>query len=278
MIRVPGHGRRRPSSPVRRLAGPLVAVAVLASATPAVAATSSAISPAPALAATTSAARVGAETPADPPSRTADPTVVLLTPVAVRTAPERDAPRVTTIAARRPITGVRTVLPVVRRTTDATGRRWLRVRLPGRVLGSPAPPPQGWILEQGTRSGVHPWRIVVDVEARRVTVFRDRVRLRSFRAVVGTAETPTPRGRFFVEENVRIPSDRTGGPFALATSARSSVLQEFDGGPGQIALHGRDGIGGRLGTAVSHGCVRLADREIAWIADRVAPGALITFE
>ena len=29
-----------------------------------------------------------------------------------------------------------------------------------------------------------------------------------------------------------------GGPYALATSARSNVLQEFEGGPGQIALHG----------------------------------------
>jgi Ice-binding-like len=34
-----------------------------------------------------------------------------------------------------------------------------------------------------------------------------------------------------------------GGPYALATSDRSDVLQEFDGGPGQIALHGLDNLG-----------------------------------
>jgi len=36
-------------------------------------------------------------------------------------------------------------------------------------------------------------------------------------------------------------------PFAL--SARSDVLHEFDGGSGQIALHGLDHVGGVLGTA-----------------------------
>jgi lipoprotein-anchoring transpeptidase ErfK/SrfK len=68
----------------------------------------------------------------------------------------------------------------------------------------------------------------------------------------------------------------SGAPFALATSARSSVLQEFDGGPGQIALHGRGHVGGRLGTAVSHGCVRLDNRAIAWLAARIAPGVPVT--
>jgi len=40
-----------------------------------------------------------------------------------------------------------------------------------------------------------------------------------------------------------MPVSEPGGPFALALSARSNVLQEFDGGPGQIAIYGRDGPG-----------------------------------
>ena len=40
----------------------------------------------------------------------------------------------------------------------------------------------------------------------------------------------------FVEEGVRLSGSASGGPFALATSARSEVLQEFEGGPGQIAV------------------------------------------
>jgi lipoprotein-anchoring transpeptidase ErfK/SrfK len=68
----------------------------------------------------------------------------------------------------------------------------------------------------------------------------------------------------------------SGAPFALATSARSSVLQEFDGGPGQIALHGVGNLPGRMGTAASHGCIRLGDRAITWLARRIGAGVLVT--
>jgi lipoprotein-anchoring transpeptidase ErfK/SrfK len=67
-----------------------------------------------------------------------------------------------------------------------------------------------------------------------------------------------------------------GGPFALALSARSNALQEFEGGPGQIALHGRDNLGGTLGAAESHGCVRLATADIDWLSTRIGPGTPVT--
>jgi lipoprotein-anchoring transpeptidase ErfK/SrfK len=67
-----------------------------------------------------------------------------------------------------------------------------------------------------------------------------------------------------------------GGPFALALSARSNVLQEFEGGPGQIAIHGVENLGGTPGTAVSHGCVRLANGIVRWLAARVGPGVPVT--
>ena len=81
---------------------------------------------------------------------------------------------------------------------------------------------------------------------------------RRFRGVVGKPSTPTPRGRVLHRGGPRALLRRPGGPFALATSARSNVLQEFEGGPGQIALHGTNNLSGALGTAVSHGCIRLS--------------------
>jgi len=67
-----------------------------------------------------------------------------------------------------------------------------------------------------------------------------------------------------------------GHPFVLALSARSNVLQEFAGGPGQIAMHGVANIGGSPGTAVSHGCVRLTNRRIRWMAARIGSGVPVT--
>jgi lipoprotein-anchoring transpeptidase ErfK/SrfK len=93
---------------------------------------------------------------------------------------------------------------------------------------------------------------------------------------VGKPSTPTPRGRFFIEEPVALSSRDAGGPFALATSARSNVLQEFEGGPGQIALHGTDNLSGAPGTAVSHGCVRLSTSAITWLAGHVGAGVPLT--
>ena len=202
--------------------------------------------------------------------------VALFSTRGVRDRPNAHAKVVASVTAKRPITDERTVLPVLAQTIDNHGRAWLRVRLPGRALGANPPPNTGWINASNTLISTTAWHIVVDLGGRRVLVYRDGRRVRSYPAIVGKPSTPTPTGEYFVEENVRLSAGQPGGPFALATSDRSNVLQEFDGGPGQIAIHGLDNIGGQLGTAISHGCVRLADSAVSWLAARIAPGVPIT--
>ncbi len=182
-------------------------------------------------------------------------------------APSGSSPQVAFVAARRPITGERTTLPVIGSFTATDAKRWLKVMLPGRPNGS-----TGWIVQAGTRRLATGWRILVDLGARRLTVYRDGRRVETMQAVVGKPSTPTPAGQFFVEETVQLASGEPDGPFALALSARSNVLQEFEGGPGQIGIHGRVGLGGTLGKAESHGCVRLATPSIDWLAARIGPG------
>jgi lipoprotein-anchoring transpeptidase ErfK/SrfK len=117
---------------------------------------------------------------------------------------------------------------------------------------------------------------VVEIAQRRVLAFRSGHVVKSFPAVVGKPSTPTPTGSFFVEEAIRLLPGGLGAPFALALSARSNVYQEFDGGPGQIALHGLTGIGGVPGTAVSHGCIRLDGAAMTWLVLRIHAGAPVT--
>lgn len=205
--------------------------------------------------------------------------VGLLAEHPVRSRPAADGTLVGSVAALRPITQERTVLPVLAESTDAQGRHWLRVRLPGRTIGRKAPPPTGWIRGTHAQLTSTAWHLVVDVGGRGLLVYRSGRLLRSFRAIVGKRSTPTPTGRYFVEENVRLLGAAPGAPFALATSARSSVLQEFDGGPGQIAIHGVANLGsGSLGTAISHGCVRVAGSAVTWLAHRIGPGVPITIQ
>jgi lipoprotein-anchoring transpeptidase ErfK/SrfK len=196
--------------------------------------------------------------------------VRLLTTHDVHAFARAGSPTIAVIGPWAPITGGATVLPVIRSTT-AGGAHWLRILVPGRPNGR-----QGWIEQRGTQRGSTRWKLVVRTATRRVIAYRDGRVVRVFPAVVGKPSTPTPHGSFFVEESVRVAPGGSGGPFALATSARSSVLQEFDGGPGQIGIHGVQQLGGVPGTAVSHGCIRLANAAIRWLAARIGSGVRVT--
>ncbi|HEX8649188.1 MAG TPA: L,D-transpeptidase [Thermoleophilaceae bacterium] len=197
--------------------------------------------------------------------------VTLLDDRAVRTGPHADARRIETVRARRPLTRVLTVLPVLDRATSETGTAWLRVRLPGRPNGH-----EGWILAARTRPAATPWHLALSLSTRRLAVYRHGRVVRRFSAVIGRPSTPTPTGDFFVEEALAFAPGTPGGPFALATSARSNVLQQYAGGPGQIALHGTQGLSAELGTSASHGCIRLSTAAITWLAGRVGGGVPLT--
>jgi lipoprotein-anchoring transpeptidase ErfK/SrfK len=199
--------------------------------------------------------------------------VILLGPHAAMSAPDESSAALELVPARRPITEDRTVLPVLGHKSGADGVEWLHVLLPGRPNGH-----TGWIKRRATRFTITGWHIVVDTSSRRVTVYQQGRRVRAFKAIVGTRATPTPPGKFFIEEVIRLRSGDAGGPFAFALSARSNVLQEFAGGPGQIALHGLMNVGGTLGTAASHGCVRLDNAAIRWLNVRIGPGIPVTIQ
>jgi lipoprotein-anchoring transpeptidase ErfK/SrfK len=43
-----------------------------------------------------------------------------------------------------------------------------------------------------------------------------------------------------------------------------------------VALHGMDGLPGALGSASSHGCIRLSSGAITWLAQRLGAGVPVT--
>lgn len=190
-----------------------------------------------------------------------------------RSAPDRSSRKLETVSAARRVSGSTTVLPVLAHATDAFGDGWLKVRLPGRPNSH-----WGWIPSASTVPATTPWQVMVDLSARRVTAFRGGRLARSFKAVVGAPSTPTPVGSFFVEETVRLSRHEVGAPVALALSARSPVLRQYGGGPGQIAFHGTRNVGGVIGTAASHGCMRLRTSAVNWLAKRIRPGTQVNIQ
>ena len=161
-------------------------------------------------------------------------------------------------------------LLVLESAYDHHDRVWLRVVLPGRPNGV-----SGWVSIDHVALARTPWRIVVNTRSRVASVYRAGKLARRFRVVVGAPGTPTPEGVFAVAER-HATGNANGftGPWVLALTARSSTLENYAGGPGVTALHGRGGASLRdpLGTARSHGCVRIENRVISWLAARAAPG------
>jgi len=195
----------------------------------------------------------------------------LLVAHGARSGPSVRAALLAVVEAKRPLTGERTVLPILGRARGPQGATWLHVSLPGRPNGH-----TGWIRKSGTRETRTSWAVVVNLGRRQLAVYRYGRSIKTFRAVVGKPSTPTPQGQFFVEESFPIRPGSLGAPYAIALSARSTVYQQFDGGPGQIAVHGIEGIGGQPGTAASHGCIRLDASDMAWLGHHIRPGVPVT--
>ena len=118
------------------------------------------------------------------------------------------------------------------------------------------------------------YRVEISTGRRVVRLLHHGRLLRSFRAVVGQPAYPTPHGLFAVSERVAQPDpDGFLGPWALHLTAFSPTLIDFGGGPGTVAIHGRAGASLRdpLGSARSHGCIRIPNEAIRLLA-RVARG------
>jgi lipoprotein-anchoring transpeptidase ErfK/SrfK len=114
-----------------------------------------------------------------------------------------------------------------------------------------------------------PNRIVVHRAARRLEVRKlaDGRLLLSARIAVGKPGAETPLGRDYYVQARFVPVDRFYGTFALETSAYSQ-LTDWPGG-GRVGIHGTS-LPELIGQAVSHGCIRLNNRDAGQLK-RLAP-------
>ncbi len=148
--------------------------------------------------------------------------------------------------------GVPTIFSVLAERVDGTcDPTGYRVQLPMRPNGR-----TGWVAAGAVDVRTVRTRIVVDVSERRVTLFRDGKPVLRATAAVGAPATPTPTGRYYVNQRL-IPADLHGpfGPGAIGISAFSDVLTGWTQG-GPIAIHGTDEPWS-IGRSVSNGCIRL---------------------
>ena len=204
------------------------------------------------------------------PSKAAGATVAqIVSPAVVR--PSLDAPagkgrlvRTATAWSGQP----QTLLVLDAATRD--GVDYVKVLLAQRPNGS-----SGWVPRDRVALRAAPYWVEVRRRSRTVTVYRRGKQVLKTRAVVGTPSTPTPLGLAAIYERNRQPNPTAFlGPWALSLSSLSNVLKSYGGGPGRVAIHGRDGASLKdpLGTARSHGCIRINNGPVSWMAKHLVQG------
>jgi hypothetical protein len=148
--------------------------------------------------------------------------------------------------------GVAVVFSVLGVRLDGSCRpAWLHVELPVRPNMT-----TGWVRAGDLRLDRVRTRILVDLSSRRLRLFRNGRLLVESTVAVGAPATPTPTGRYYVNQRL-VPANPNGayGPAALGISAFSPVLTSWvEGGP--IGIHGTNEAWS-IGRSASHGCVRL---------------------
>ncbi len=100
--------------------------------------------------------------------------------------------------------------------------------------------------------------------------------MRAGRVAIGKPGTETPTGLFYVtwKFDPRIDPNWSGlGNYAFETSAYSPTLSDWPGG-GIVGMHGTPAPH-LLGQAVSHGCIRMHNRDIEFLRNRVPLGTPI---
>lgn len=150
--------------------------------------------------------------------------------------------------------------------TDARGRIWIQVRIPGRPNGR-----VGWVerASLGEFRVTH-WLVEITRSTRRLKAYYNGKLRRSAPVGIGKPSTPTPAGHFYVREIFKLPRSNAYWPYAIGTSDYST-LTDWPGG-GVVGIHGDLGEPKLIPGDPSHGCVRMRNGDLAWLAPRITLG------
>jgi lipoprotein-anchoring transpeptidase ErfK/SrfK len=141
---------------------------------------------------------------------------------------------------------------------------WYRILLPMKPNGR-----TGFVRARAVNLRPVRSRIVIDLSARRLTVYDRHRAVFGTTTAIGAPATPTPLGRFYVNQRFR--ERDPNGPYgwaAIGISAFSEVLTGWPQG-GPVAIHGTNRPS-LLGLPVSNGCIRVSNAAIQRVW-RLAP-------
>ncbi len=138
---------------------------------------------------------------------------------------------------------------------------FVEVYLPVRPNGS-----TGFVRRADVELVPNPYRIEVRLGEFRLLVHKGTETIMDTVIAEASDNTPTPGGLYYTTELIKTPNPGGAyGPYAYGLSGFSEVLQSFNGGPGQLGIHGTNQPQ-YLGQKVSHGCIRMSNEDITTLA------------
>jgi hypothetical protein len=153
------------------------------------------------------------------------------------------------------------------------GVSWYRVLLPIRPNGS-----TGWVRSSDVEvTGIN-YQLVIHLAAFQLDLFEGGQLQATIPIGVGTDQTPTPGGEYYIKELLKPPDPNTlYGDYVFGLNGFSNVLTSWPQG-GVLGIHGTNDPNHSIGRKISHGCIRLSNRDIDRLASLLPLGTPVEVE
>lgn len=147
--------------------------------------------------------------------------------------------------------------------------RWYRALLPMRPNGT-----TGYVPATDLELTKSKYRLKLDRSRFTLTLFRGTRLVRAYPVGIGTGETPTPVGNFYLTSLLQPPDpDTLYGTYAYGLSAFSETLIDWEG-RGVVGLHGTNEPES-VGVQASQGCIRMLNEHIEELVEKLPLGTPI---
>lgn len=156
------------------------------------------------------------------------------------------------------------------------------------VAAIPIPPPATVTVTTPQPEAIAPvpapvaTKLILSLRQRRVTVYRDNQAIASYPVGIGKPGWETPRGTFRVTSKIVNPTWQHPWNGSLVPPGPNNPLGDrwigfWSDGKNSIGFHGTTAES-LIGQAVSHGCVRMKNRDIRALFELVEEGAIVSVQ
>ena len=190
--------------------------------------------------------------------------------VQVFSQPDPEKKTTTLITNPGPFEGSRTLETTGRMTED-----FLEVILPIAPNNT-----SGWIQKSSATLGETETLLIIDISERKAALFIGEDLILEAPVAIGAAQTPTPAVEAIIDTIWNRSTSETFlpslyGQLLFGLNKHSEALEDFDGKRPALAIHGTDEPE-LIGSAVSNGCIRMHNRDIALFAEHVTLGTRVS--